>query len=236
MIVTHLKITNLRAMEAAEFRFQPGFNLIVGVNGVGKTSVLDALGVCLSAVMKQTNKLRTRVESFTRDDIRVGVDALTVECGIRLGEKDYAYLVHKPRETSVPQEKKAGMPREQVYDTPERTEFLGKPPAPVSGREFGGRPLAVLFSTNRAVPSERAPSKGVAAGGVAAAFADAFAHRELRIGEFAAWMRVQETLRKESPTAGRVLAAFEKAVSRFLPEYENLRQGENDGHQLWIDR
>ena len=59
MIVTRLKITNLRAMEAAEFRFQTGFNLIVGINGVGKTSVLDALAVCLSAVVKQANKLRT---------------------------------------------------------------------------------------------------------------------------------------------------------------------------------
>lgn len=35
MIVTRLKLANLRAIEAAEFRFQPGFNLIVGVNGVG---------------------------------------------------------------------------------------------------------------------------------------------------------------------------------------------------------
>ena len=50
MIVTRLKLANLRAIEAAEFRFQPGFNLIVGVNGVGKTTVLDALAVCLTAI------------------------------------------------------------------------------------------------------------------------------------------------------------------------------------------
>ena len=43
MRVTSLKLANLRAIEAAEFRFQPGFNLIVGVNGVGKSTVLDAL-------------------------------------------------------------------------------------------------------------------------------------------------------------------------------------------------
>ena len=52
MEITSLKLVNLRAIENAEFRFQPGFNLIVGVNGVGKTSVLDALSVCLSAVVK----------------------------------------------------------------------------------------------------------------------------------------------------------------------------------------
>jgi len=235
MIVTHLKLTNLRAMETAEFRFHPGFNLIVGVNGVGKTSVLDALAVCLSAVSKQANKLRTRGEAFAHNDIRISADAMTVECGIRISERDYTYLVHKPRETSAPQQKKAGMPREQVHETPERSEFLGETPAPVTGEETGGRPLAVLFATNRAVPQEREPAKGSAAGGVAAAFADAFAHRELRLGEFAAWMRVQEALLKERPAAGRVLVAFEDVVSRFLPDYNSLRLAGDDSQQLWID-
>jgi|GEM_PF-4149806 len=35
MRVTRLKLASLRSIVAAEFRFQPGFNLIVGVNGVG---------------------------------------------------------------------------------------------------------------------------------------------------------------------------------------------------------
>jgi len=236
MIVTRLKLANLRAIETAEFRFLMGFNLIVGVNGVGKTSVLDALGVCLSAVTRQANNLRGRVETFARDDIRAGAEALTLECGVRIGEREYTYLVHRPRETSAPQESKAGLPREQVHDTPEKADFLGDAPSPVSGMQPGGRPLAVLFSTNRAVPSERAPGKSVAAGGVAAAFADAFADRELRLGEFAAWMRVQQALRKERPSAGRALAAFEDAVTRFLPGYGNLRLGGEDGRQLWISR
>jgi len=236
MIVTRLRLVNLRAIEAAEFSFQPGMNLIVGVNGVGKTSVLDALGVCLSAVVKQANKLRGRVETFSVDDIRIGAEALTVESAIRLGDRQYSYLVHKPCETSVPQRKKAGMPREQVHDTPEKAEFIGEVPAPISRAETGGRPLAVLFSTNRAVPSERAPGKAVAAGGVPGAFADAFANRELRLGEFAAWMKVQESLHSERQAGARVLAACEEAVERFLPGYRNLRQDGRKRPQLWIDR
>ena len=148
MIVTRLKLANLRAIEAADFHFRPGFNLLVGVNGVGKTTVLDALGVCLSAVTRHVNQLRTRVNSFTVDDIRSGAEALTVESDARFDERNYTYLLHKPRETSVPQGNKSGMPREQVHETPERAEFLGDAPAPVSGKEPGGRPLAVLFSTN----------------------------------------------------------------------------------------
>ena len=236
MRVTSLKLANLRAIKAAEFRFQPGLNLIVGVNGVGKTTVLDALAVCLSAVTKQANKLRGRVESFAHEDVRVGAKALTAQCDVRIGERDYSYDFHRPRESSAPQKRKAGMPREQVYDTPERAKFLGEAPSSVSESGPDGRPLAVLFSTNRAVPSERAPGKSVAAGGTAAAFADAFADRELRLGEFAAWMRVQAALRNERPAAGRVLLAFEDVVVRFLPGYGNLRLDGKDDQYLWIDR
>lgn len=236
MIVTSLKLANLRAIKAVELRFQPGFNLIVGVNGVGKTSVLHALGVCLSAVTKQANKLRNRVEAFSIDDIRIGADALTVECGVRIGEQEHSYIVHKPREASAPQKTKVGMPREQVHDTPERSEFMGDALSPMSGNEPGGRPLAVLFSTNRAVPSERAPGKGVIAGGVAVAFADAFTDRELRLGELGAWMKVQQFLRAERPAAGRLLAACEDAIARFLPGYGNLQIGSEDRPRLWIDR
>ena len=223
MRVTSLKLVNLRAIETAEFLFQPKFNLIVGVNGVGKTSVLHALGVCLSAIVKQSNALRTQVESFGVDDIRIGAGALTVECRARIGRGDHAYLVHKPREKSVPQGKKAGMPREQVHGTPEKAEFIGSAPMAATGNEREGRPLALLFSTNRAVPSDRAPTKGSASGGIAAAYAEAFSNRELRLAEFAAWMRVQEAMKAEKPSARRLLSAFERTVKRFLPGYSKLR-------------
>ena len=236
MIVTGLKLTNLRAIKEVKLRFQPGFNLIVGVNGVGKTSVLNALSVCLSAVVKRANKLRGRVESFSVNDIRIEADAMTIECDVRIGESNHGYLLHKPREASAPQKAKAGLPREQVHSTPIREEFIGDPLSPVSGYDPDGRPLAVLFSTNRAVPSERATRKGVAAGGVESAFADAFSERELRLGEFGDWLKVQESMRSEHPAAERVLAAFEDAVMRLLPGYANLRLAGEGRPQLWIDR
>ena len=85
MKVTDLHLTNLRSISSAEFRFKAGFNLIVGVNGVGKSSVLDALTVCLSANVKQANRLRTRAGSFVSGDIRVGASGLTV--GMRFEDR-----------------------------------------------------------------------------------------------------------------------------------------------------
>jgi predicted ATP-binding protein involved in virulence len=235
VIVTRLKLANVRAIDVAEFRFQPGFNLIVGVNGVGKTSVLDSLGVCLSAVVKHMNKLRNPVESFNVDDIRVGAETLTVECEVRIRESTHTYLVHKPLEKSVPQKKKIGMPREQVLETPERAEFEGDPPKITTGKEPEGRPLAVLFSTRRAVPSERAPARGTASGGIFGAYAEAFKNRELRLSEFAAWVRVQQKLSRETPFSQRILDAFDHAVTRFLPEYSNLRANNEKKPKLLID-
>lgn len=43
MRIDHLKVQNFRCFELAEFNFSPRFNLLVGVNGAGKTSLLKAI-------------------------------------------------------------------------------------------------------------------------------------------------------------------------------------------------
>lgn len=43
MRITNLNIANLREIEAAEFRFRPGFNLIVGVNGSATETTIRLL-------------------------------------------------------------------------------------------------------------------------------------------------------------------------------------------------
>lgn len=235
MIVTSLKLANVRAIKSCELWFRPGFNLVAGGNGVGKTSVLDSLRVCLSAFVRKANDIRARVESFGVDDIRAGADALTVECDAQFDRMEFRYVFHKPREDSPQQVSEVGTSRLQFHFTTTRSGFIGRAPMALPGARPGGRPLAVLFSTKRAVPSERTPSKRAAAGGVTAAFADAFAERELRLGELAMWMRVQGAFRSKRPLARLVLGAFEDATKLFLPGYSNLRP-ESDHPRLLIDR
>ena len=235
MKVTYLNLTNLRSISSAEFRFKAGFNLIVGVNGVGKSSVLDALSLCLTANVNQANRLRTRAGRFASSDIRVGAGALTVEFGSKIGSMEHHYLIHRPRETSGPQQKEAGVTRRQRYDTPPRSTFLGERPQVATGREPEGRPLAVLFSTSRAVPSKRALSKRMAVGGTDAAFGDALVSRELRLSEIAAWMRAQESLRSERASATAALRVLEETVQLFLEGYTGIR-GDDSQRELLIDR
>ena len=241
MRVTRLKLANVRAIEAAEFHFRAHFNLVAGINGAGKTTVLDALAVCLSHFIKRVNRLRGKVVRFDTIDIRMGTDALDVECEIESGERNarYGYMLHKSRESTVPREDKAGQPREQTRDTPERAELVGGPPPVSIGDESGGRPLAILFSTSRAMPSEGTLPRSAVAGGVNAACSGALSNRRgLHLREFEAWMRVQDALSSEQPATRRVLGAFDKAVTRFLPGYRNLRLGGESpsGGFLLIDR
>ena len=241
MRVTRLKLANVGPIEMAEFLFRPDFNLVVGVNGVGKTTVLDTLAVCLYEFLRRANGLRSYSMVVGQSDIRMGADALDVLCEVEVGVKNsrYSYALHKSRESTVPREEKAGMPREQVHDTPDRATFVGDPPAAVSGDEPSGRPFAILFTTIRAVPQRKSPPKSAAAGGIKAAFSDALLkHRWLHLAEFGAWMQVQETLSSERPEAKRVLDALDKAVARFLPGYRYLRLGgeSESGNTLLIDR
>jgi predicted ATP-binding protein involved in virulence len=235
MIVTRLKLTNVRSVEAAEFSFQAGFNLIIGVNGVGKTTALEALAVCLGAVTRRVNRLRVPVTGFTATDIRVPTEMLTVESDVTIGDVSYTYLIHQPRESTVAAANKVGQPREQTIATPPISNFVGAAP-PVADGEQILRPLGLLFSTRRAVPSDRAPTSSAVAGGPASAFAEAFSHRELRLGEFAAWIRTRAALASETPSAASVIEAFEQVVQRFLPGYSNLRVSDDRPPHLLITR
>ena len=237
MRVTRLKLVNVRAIEVAEFRFQPGFNLIAGVNGVGKTTVLDTLAVCFSAVVRQGNRRPRYGRSFGADDVRVGVGALQTECDLECAGQKYGYLLHRFRDRNPLHGAKEWSREDKKTYIPAVQQFYGGVPTDGTGGKLEGQVLAVLFATNRSVASDQPSRRGAAAGGIAAGFAGALSTRPLRLSEFAAWMRVQQELSSERPAGKRMLAAFDKAVTRFLPDYRNLRPaGEDSRHSLLIDR
>ena len=237
MKVTRLKLANIRSVEVAEFHFQPGFNLIAGVNGVGKTTVLDTLAVCFSAVVRHAKRYPRYRRFFEADDIRVDVGALQAECDLECAGKKYGYLLHRFRHHNPLQDQTQWLRKEEKTHNRPIEEFYGGIPTDGNGGGSEGQLLAVLFSTDRSVASNRASRQDAAAGSVAAAFAGALLNRGLQLGEFAAWMRVQQALGSERPTAKQMLVSFDKAVSRFLPGYRNLRPaGDGSSDSLMIDR
>lgn len=68
MYLTDVRIKNFKGIEEIHLELQPGFNLIKGENGKGKTSILEAISVGLGGFIAGIDGVSTR--HFTKDEIR----------------------------------------------------------------------------------------------------------------------------------------------------------------------
>lgn len=257
MIITQLKVANLRAIEVAEFRFQPGFNLIVGVNGVGKSTVLDALRICMSRVLPSMTKSRSKAMSFSTDDIRRDFPFLDVALSFEHKAHTFSFTRRQWREDFAADESKNIKElRRKILDTDRLRDRPRKllrelessqqaadvdvfSPSQASLRAHAAKARlasnCIYFSTNRSVPSNVGASTSKAPKGEAAAYVEGLLPRPLYLSQFAQWMRVQRVLGAERPAAARHSEVLRSAVTRFLPDYENVRPDRNDKSKLVID-
>ncbi len=258
MIVTGLHLSRLRAIETAEFTFRRGFNLVVGVNGVGKSTVLDALCVCMSRVLPKATGIRGKPRSFRQDDIRGTFPFLEATMFLELGGQEFQYSRLEQRDTVAKDDPKnvAGLRREildaerlrdrprkllrslaESQDLPDSDNFAPAEPAwRKPAMSLSSSPLGVFFSTNRSVLTARTPATSKSRGGKFAAYADALVARPWNFRELADWMKVQLVLSKEIPIAGQHLAALQNAVRRFLPDCTGLRPGDGEESTLVLEK
>lgn len=68
MLLTELSISNFKMFEQFDLSFKPGFNLILGDNGVGKTTILEAASVALSGFFVGMEDVSTR--NIYQSDVR----------------------------------------------------------------------------------------------------------------------------------------------------------------------
>ena len=256
MIVTRLQLANLRAIELAEFSFKAGMNLVVGVNGVGKSTILDAIRICMSRVLPSISSSRSNAMSFSVGDIRAGFPFLDVSLTANLGDKEFR-LTRRQWKTKFAADDEANIAslRREILESarlrdrarnllreleeshgvsdsdtlvPGKGELLG------TVRALKVAPNCVFFATNRSVIAGARPPKGKTAGGRAVAYADALSPRPWQVRQFAEWMRAQATLATELPVAVRHLEVLQASATRFLPNYRNIRHTE-DASRVLID-
>ena len=229
MRVTDLSLTNVRSIKTAEMRFQPGINLVVGANGVGKTTIIETLAICLFEFERRYNRSKIgEPRPFRDDDVSLNAESMDLACGFERHGTKYLLMMHKPRGQSA--------------DRPGKIGFIGSQPPMAPGVSYSsphseklqseGRPLAVLYSTARAVTSERWPQELI--GGISRAYQGALTDRAVLLGYFASWMKVIQEFDVERN--GPLLRTLENTVRRVLSGYSNLRLGGADDRSLLIDR
>ncbi|OYD92395.1 chromosome segregation protein SMC [Nostoc sp. 'Peltigera membranacea cyanobiont' 210A] len=218
MQLKSLTLTDFRSFEQATFEFQPGMNLLVGINGVGKSSVLDALRIVLSRVLPNFTACQDKRLNFEVDDIMVGRDQLAVD--LKFQAFDIPFVCNVTRGKN-----------HKVEFKPDNKNIL----EPLKSDDE--QPLVVYFSTRRSVPIEKVLNEKSSAGNQSAAFAEALTHRMLRLREFAEWWLVQQTLLGEDAAlAQQRLKVMTNVVTRFLDWCTNLRAVDKPKTTLILDK
>lgn len=239
MRVDELKLTNFRGLLDTEIKFQPGFNLIVGVNGAGKSSVLDALRVLLSQVLPMFTPAPRFNLGFDIDDIMIGrVSAqaqITFSCH---GSEPYSYVVHKNRVQRVSND--GGSLREQTTETPDKSElFSSQAPGraldkgPAEFKKRSNQPVVLYFSVGRSRSTDEISKVGKKSN--PGYFGALVQDRGLRIQDIVHWWRAKKQIASEAPngTSARQLQAVRRALERLLPDFSGWQL---DVHELWVTK
>lgn len=205
MQLNRLTLTQFRAFKQAEFDFTSGINLLVGANGVGKSSVLDAMRIAFSRVLPQFTASEESRLNFNQDDIMVNCSELNVELGFTTSGIPFECSVNRGKS-------------HEVSLKPENSTILE--PLKASSEQ----PLVLYFSTRRSMLFDKEPKAQMSAGNQSVAFVEALKPRMLRLQEFTAWWLAQETLSKEGlASAQQRLKVLQETVTRFLDWCTNLR-------------
>jgi len=77
MFIDGVKLENFRGLGKVELNFDEHINLLVGVNGVGKSSVLEAMGIMLSTFTNRVKGTPGYTKKLTNDDIKSGEEELS---------------------------------------------------------------------------------------------------------------------------------------------------------------
>lgn len=106
MYLKKIDISNFKAIDEINIEFKPGFNIIIGDNGVGKTSILEAVSVALGGFLVGIDGINTK--HFTKDEIRCESEMLgegsynikyitpiKVECEVELDNETYIWTRKK---------------------------------------------------------------------------------------------------------------------------------------------
>jgi len=228
MLLKTLTLTNIRAFNHAEITFQPGMNLIVGINGVGKSTILDGLRILLSQALPKLSQSRSKAHQFQDSDITVNQNSFYAKLMFEIATIDcMASVSHNIVPSATDPDSS-----ELIFD---RKFLLPMDPKVISGLKNSPRqPLALYFSTRRSLPDNTKSPKS--SPGLAAAFKDSLTHRGLRLPEFADWFFAQNQLVLENaPNAQGHLNALEIAVRLFMENCAYVRVQRNSSIHVDIN-
>ena len=224
MRIRELTLRNYRVYaERQRFEFADRFTVVAGINGRGKTALLDGLAILCSRFLPHVSSARSGYRTITPQEVHIG--AVSAELGMKVTcagiPIEYQLTYNKESRQIKTTKLLAAVKQEvkQAYGDPTRADDAA--------------PLAVYYTTDRA--GCRLPKKlpQEVPRGQAAAYSGALFNRTVNFRDFMARYRSAVMVDRaeqwvDSNYLGdHAVAAISRALTTFLGGFENLRVQEN---------
>jgi predicted ATP-binding protein involved in virulence len=214
MQVKRLQINAFRGIEALDLEFCPRANILIGENGVGKSSILE----CLAAIaFMYTDGFRsTHIIPFPDEDvIKLGHDRAHTMLLCEINQADVGWTISYGKTDVVD----PGNDRSQLsLALAAKSQHLAAPEA----SNFGNSPIGIYYPAQRLIPGEPFSPRRK--------FLDIQRFdRQLDFIEFFTWFKDREDLENETRLEtnpnhrDRQLEAIRRAIPEFLPGFSHLR-------------
>jgi hypothetical protein len=207
MRVRELTVTNFRGFgDEKTFRFSPGFTVIAGVNGRGKTSVLDALALVISRLFRSLALSAGNQRTIAASDVGDGRVSATLRMAANCAGIPVQFQVSvRPDTKNVTATRLSAPVKRRIarnYGDPTRTDDEA--------------PVAVYYTTDRAglrlprsLPATLPTGQGLAHNG-------ALSNRMVDYRDLMARIRFWKVEGRPE------LPAFSAALRNFLDEFSNV--------------
>lgn len=219
MKLKSLEITGFRGISHLALEFPERVNVLVGVNGAGKSAVLDCAAIMLSLLIERIRSPAGRGRAFVDDDITNGIAETRNEIELRFQEDSVRWSVTKARR---------GRRSRTLSRLVELRHSVESFRSRIEEDDLMSLPLVVYYPVNRAVLDIPLRIRTRHRFDRLAAYDGALSGDRNSFRVFFEWFREREDLENELRT-DRVefrdpqLQAVRRAVERFLPGFTELR-------------
>ena len=228
MKVTKLNLKNFRDAQALSLKLNPKLNVFVGVNGSGKSTVLDAIAIMLSWPIKRIIRSGASGSSIIENDITNGKSSSSIQLSCEIDSKTIEWKLSKNRKGHAASEDKSNLLDLKDYVTAIQNQIS-------ETSEKVNIPLFVYYPVNRSVLDIPLRIRGQHNFDLLTAYDNALTSGA-NFRTFFEWFRVREDLENEkfreyqnvsikpidSQFPDPQLEAVRNALSKILPDFSNL--------------
>ena len=227
MKIKSLTLTHFRGAVNLPLTFEDRLNVFYGVNGAGKSTVLDALALMLSWAVSRIRHVGASGRPIAEDDISNGKSMASIDLICKAADRQVAWKLSKSRKGHLASDDKSSLQSLSEYAKCLQGQLT-------ESREQFNIPLFVHYPVNRAVLDIPLRIKEKHRFTLLSAHDDALASGA-NFRTFFEWFREREDLENENRKyqddlvqpegysfPDRQLETVRQALGKFLPEFSNL--------------